>query len=84
VLSLLGASHAWASWLEQLGVTRNIVSGARRGPSCDQLDIVRKTIIAVGGMEARHRYQMLEDMVRQITTPKAPDPATAPRAHQYT
>jgi hypothetical protein len=51
-------------------VTRNIVSGARGGPSCDRLDIVCKTIIAVGGMESRHCQQMLEDMVRQIATAK--------------
>jgi hypothetical protein len=47
-------------------VTGHKVTHACRGPSDDRLDIVRETIIPVGGMEAGHSQQVLEDMVRQI------------------
>ena len=45
---------------------RHKVTDARRGPPRDCLDIVRETIITVGGMEVGHRQEVLEDMVGQI------------------
>jgi hypothetical protein len=45
---------------------RNKITSTHRGPPCDCLDIVRETIITVGGMEASYGRQVLEDMVRQI------------------
>jgi hypothetical protein len=42
------------------------VPDAGRRPAGDRLDIVRQAIIAVGGMEAGHSQQVLEDMVRPL------------------
>ncbi len=63
-------SPRWRSWLEQLGVMRHKLTDAGCGPSCDRLDIVGETIITVGGVEARHGQQVLENMVRQIAAAK--------------
>ena len=45
---------------------RGKVTDTRRRPSCDRLDIVRETIIAIGGVEAGHGQEVLEDMLGQI------------------
>ena len=36
------------------------------GPSCDHFHIVRDSIVAVRGVQLRHRLQMMEDVVGQI------------------
>jgi hypothetical protein len=47
-------------------MTRHEVTGAGRRPSRGRLDIVRETVIAVGGLEPGHDQQVLGDMVRQL------------------
>jgi hypothetical protein len=42
-------------------------TGAGRWPAGDRLDIMRETIIPIGGMELGHSQQVLEDMVRHMT-----------------
>jgi len=43
---------------------RNKIVHAQGGPSRDRLDIVTDAIIAVGGVQAGHRQQMVDDMLR--------------------
>ena len=57
---------------KHLGVLRDEVTDACRGPSRDRLDVVRKTIVAVVGMELGHGQQVVEDVVRQTASSKLP------------
>ena len=44
----------------ELSLSRDKVTDARRGPPGDCLDVMRQTIITVGGMEAGHGQDMFE------------------------
>jgi hypothetical protein len=44
----------------ELGLSRDKVTDARRGPPGDCLDVMRQTIITVDGMKAGHGHQMFE------------------------
>jgi hypothetical protein len=44
----------------ELGLSRDKVTNARRGPPGDCLDAMRQKIITVGGMKAGHGQQMFE------------------------
>ena len=61
-----GTTGSSALCPEERRVTRHKVTDAGRRPAGDRLDIVCKAIIAVGGMEAGHGQQVLEDMLRQL------------------
>jgi hypothetical protein len=50
----------------ELGLSRDEVTDALRRPPGDCLDVMRQTIITVGGMEAGHGPEMFEYMVGQI------------------
>jgi hypothetical protein len=50
----------------ELGLSRDKVTDARRGPPGDCLDVMRQTIMTVGGMKAGHSQQMFEYMVGEI------------------
>ena len=47
-------------------MSRGKVTDARCGPPGDCLDVMRQTIITVGGMEAGYGHDMFEEMVGQI------------------
>jgi hypothetical protein len=44
----------------ELGLSRDKVTDARRGPPGDRLDVMPQRIITVGGMKAGHGQQMFE------------------------
>src|SRR5207249_1065152 len=62
----LGNLRGWLLRPESLGVLGHKVPHARGPPSRDRLDVVRETIVMVGGVEARHGQQVLEDVVGQL------------------
>ena len=55
---------------EYLGVTRDEVAAACRVPSRYRFDIMRETIIPIGGMEAGHSEQVFKNMFGQIAATK--------------
>jgi len=59
-----------AVWHEYLNVTRDEVAAACCGTSRDRVNIVRETIISIGGVEAGHAKQVLKNLVRQIAAAK--------------
>jgi len=51
-------------------VTRNEIAAVGRAPSRYRFDIMRETIISIGGMEAGHSEQVFKNMFGQIAAAK--------------
>ena len=47
---------------EDLVVTGHVVAHARRGPACNRFDVVAEPIVPVGGVQAGHRQQVLDEV----------------------
>ena len=70
------AAEAGLARTEQLGMLRDVIADARRGPSDDRLDVVGEPIVPVVGVELGHRQQVAGEMLRQIPRARSSRPAT--------
>src|SRR5262249_34685025 len=59
-------------WLrhERRWVPRHEVVYTGRGTADDYLDVVGEAVVAVGGVQLRHRQQVLKDVLRQAPRPQ--------------